>query len=326
MKKKIIITTSIIVSLLVIVGVGLYFVLGKKAEKEEKTPTKVETVETYTIKFDSNGGSKVEDKKINKGEALTLPENPTKEGYTFVKWEDKNGTEIANGSLIDGNTTLIAVWEKAKSEPKTEKKQSENKTKTTKSTTKPKAKSSTTKPAVKPETTQGGEAKPVTYTCPSGYTLNGTKCTKTATKDATLVSETCPDGFDKNPTKCISQKNASTAKPTCPNGYTKRPGYLYCYEKVQSGLDEYTCKNYPAIYVNGQYTNGSCYYGNSVELKYTCPSGYYVYKIWGYSGPVDESNKCRELKDFIKNYSCESGYTLDGSKCVKTETIDATIK
>lgn len=245
------------------------------------------------ITFDSNGGSKVEAIQFNEESKIELP-TPTRKGYKFVVWEDKNGMPILSGArLACEEIKLTAKWEKET------------------------VKQTETKPANK-----------TVYTCPSGYTLKETKCTKIITKNATLSSESCPTGYNKNPSlgKCVANSYTSTATPTCPKGYTKRPGYSYCYQYVQSGLDQYTCETYTTTYVNGRYTNGSCYYGESVELTYKCPSGYHLQKIWGYAGPVDESYKCHELKDIIKKYSCESGYALSGTKCTKTETINATKK
>jgi len=74
-----------------------------------------ETADTITIKFDTNGGSKIEDIIIVKGETLKLPQNPTKAGYKFVTWEDKNGTAIYNEALLSESMTLYAVWEKESS-------------------------------------------------------------------------------------------------------------------------------------------------------------------------------------------------------------------
>lgn len=74
-----------------------------------------ETADTITIKFDTNGGSKIEDIIIVKGETLKLPQNPTKAGYKFVTWEDKNGTSIYNEAILSESMTLYAVWEKESS-------------------------------------------------------------------------------------------------------------------------------------------------------------------------------------------------------------------
>lgn len=71
-----------------------------------------ETADTITIKFDTDGGSKIDDMIVVKGETLKLPQNPTKEGYKFKTWVDKNETPIYNEALLSEDTTLKAVWEK----------------------------------------------------------------------------------------------------------------------------------------------------------------------------------------------------------------------
>ena len=38
------------------------------------------------VSFDSLGGTKVETIKVKKGSTITKPENPTKEGYSFIAW------------------------------------------------------------------------------------------------------------------------------------------------------------------------------------------------------------------------------------------------
>lgn len=41
---------------------------------------------SHSLVFETNGGTKIETVKYGKGEKLSLPENPTKEGYIFVGW------------------------------------------------------------------------------------------------------------------------------------------------------------------------------------------------------------------------------------------------
>ena len=69
-------------------------------------------VKTITIKFDSKGGSEVKDIVIPENVKLKLPTEPSKAGYKFVVWEDKNGTPIYNDALLSEDTTLYAKWEK----------------------------------------------------------------------------------------------------------------------------------------------------------------------------------------------------------------------
>ena len=77
-------------------------------------------VETITITFDSKGGSKVDDIILNKGVELTLPKDPTYDGYTFKGWEDKNGTPVYDKALLEEDTTLYAKWEKKEETKKEE--------------------------------------------------------------------------------------------------------------------------------------------------------------------------------------------------------------
>ena len=71
-----------------------------------------ETADTITIKFDTNGGSKIEDIIVVKGKTLKLPQNPIKKGYKFMYWVDKNETPVYDDALLSEDTTLKAVWKK----------------------------------------------------------------------------------------------------------------------------------------------------------------------------------------------------------------------
>ena len=85
--------------------------------------------ETITIKFDTKGGSKVDNITISKNTELTLPTEPTRAGYIFKGWVDRNETPIYNKALLAEDTTLYAVWEKDKNK-KTSSKTEKNKTNT----------------------------------------------------------------------------------------------------------------------------------------------------------------------------------------------------
>ena len=68
--------------------------------------------EAITITFDTKGGSKIESITISKDTELTLPKEPTRDGYIFKGWIDKNETPIYDKVLLAEDTTLYAVWEK----------------------------------------------------------------------------------------------------------------------------------------------------------------------------------------------------------------------
>ena len=44
--------------------------------------------QTYTVTFKDGDGNVISTQQVEPGKAATAPENPTKEGYTFVKWNE----------------------------------------------------------------------------------------------------------------------------------------------------------------------------------------------------------------------------------------------
>ena len=72
---------------------------------------KDETSNTITITFDTKGGSKINSITIGKDTELTLPKEPTRDGYIFKGWVDKNETSIYNKVLLTEDTTFYAIWE-----------------------------------------------------------------------------------------------------------------------------------------------------------------------------------------------------------------------
>ena len=72
---------------------------------------KDETSNTITITFDTKGGSKINSITIRKDAELTLPKEPTRDGYIFKGWVDKNETSIYNKVLLTEDTTFYAIWE-----------------------------------------------------------------------------------------------------------------------------------------------------------------------------------------------------------------------
>ena len=319
MKKKLIIICSI--SALAIAGIVTAVLLLNNDKNSNTTKNTKTNTETFTVTFDSNGGSKVDSIKVECGKELSLPENPTKEGYTFLSWIDKNETPIYDKALLScEDITLKANWEK--------------------------------------ETEQTADSKK--YKCPSGYTLSGNKCIMTASPTEkcpsghkwsnkvnkcvaqTTATSACPEGYtwSDKAGKCYITTN-----------YTKECPYMEaggnCYKTWVSGIDYDT--NEECAEHNGDLIDGRCYM-YKVDPTITCPSGYelvYTNARYGIGAPkqqacAKETNKqepcpsgyklyhsdpnfgagdrCVKLSE--KEKTCPSGYTLNGSNCIKT--IDAT--
>ena len=67
-------------------------------------------VVTYTVTFDSAGGSAVTAQTIEAGQKATKPADPTKSGYDFKGWT-LNGSAYDFNSAVNGDITLVATWE-----------------------------------------------------------------------------------------------------------------------------------------------------------------------------------------------------------------------
>ena len=68
---------------------------------------------TYTVTFNTHGGSEIESQTVTHGGKATQPTPPTRTGYNFIRWSlTENGTEYSFDTAVTGNITLHAVWEK----------------------------------------------------------------------------------------------------------------------------------------------------------------------------------------------------------------------
>lgn len=69
---------------------------------------------TYTVTYDTHGGSSVFNGSYTTGSSITLPAAPTRSGYTFAGWFTSSSGGSALGSTYspsgNGNITLHAQW------------------------------------------------------------------------------------------------------------------------------------------------------------------------------------------------------------------------
>lgn len=102
-KKQIIIVFAILTMALVL---SCAFVACNKTDTPD-APKK-----EFTITFDTQGGSEVKPITIAEGATITLPNNPTKEGYVFAGWYLSNALveEFNITKTITGDITLYAKW------------------------------------------------------------------------------------------------------------------------------------------------------------------------------------------------------------------------
>ncbi|MBR3864498.1 MAG: InlB B-repeat-containing protein, partial [Clostridia bacterium] len=85
------------------------------ALNNEQIFTEIETINNYTLTFDTDGGSTVEAIVVPYGTPANALEQitTTKEGYQFVKWQvlyGENYIDIPEGSIVECDMTIKAIW------------------------------------------------------------------------------------------------------------------------------------------------------------------------------------------------------------------------
>ena len=96
MSKKTIFIIGSIIGVLTLIGLVFIFTAGKK-------------VKTYTVSFETNGGTAVDSQVVNEGEVVIKPEDPIKEGYLFIQWLYQ-GTTYDFSSVVNSDLVLTAEW------------------------------------------------------------------------------------------------------------------------------------------------------------------------------------------------------------------------
>ena len=100
-KKRILFVFAILTMALVLSFV--FVACGTDADKQKRQ---------FTITFDTQGGSEVKPITIAEGTTITLPRNPTKEGFLFDGWylSDAFVEKFVATKTITGDITLYAKW------------------------------------------------------------------------------------------------------------------------------------------------------------------------------------------------------------------------
>lgn len=95
-------------------GVKVYtFTEKEEVPSEEKPVGGGSTIVKYTVKFETNCDSKIENVRVERNKKVEEPKAPVKEGYSFAGWyTDKDCTKAYDfDSKVTSSFTLYAKWE-----------------------------------------------------------------------------------------------------------------------------------------------------------------------------------------------------------------------
>lgn len=173
---------------------------------------------SYTVGFDTQGGSKVETAAVVEGSKVTVPADPTKAGYKFAGWyADKEYTKAYDfNTPVTKDVTLFAKWEKEET-PSTEKPSTEAPSTEKPSTEQPTTQTPTTQatPAAVGTTTKTsvGTYK-VTASSASKKTVAFTKAASKSVKKVTIPSTVTVNGVSYKVTKIADNAFSGCKKMT----------------------------------------------------------------------------------------------------------------
>lgn len=90
---------------------GTRFYFNEEVTKSFKLRAKwlESDVELVTVTFDTDGGSKINNLEIVKGEKITKPTDPIKDGYVFIEWLLNNDKFNFNSEIVS-DINLVASW------------------------------------------------------------------------------------------------------------------------------------------------------------------------------------------------------------------------
>ena len=280
-----------------------------------------ESIKTFKVTFDTDGGSNVSSLIIECGKQIKFGPNPTKTGYEFVSWVDEQDTPILDGALLEcSDITLKANWKQDEVVETKEETKKETKTKT--------------ETKVEPKK---DNVKKTVYSCSEG-TLNGDKCL--IEKEPTLK---CPNETYEFAEKCITLTYNAKQNPTktCSsttvvvdnNGHTEEvkgeyfeEGQDYCYFKVVTDPYEQNSNNCKSRGHKWNASNNKCYFdkGEANEfINISCQDNYQYLTTTEANNLRANSNISGCFPYTSKVPYCNDELTLTDNKCVKT--ISATV-
>ena len=107
-------------------NITLYAKWTEKKAEQPSNPTPIPpsrprpitpTPTNYTVTFDTNGGSEIASQTVESGKTATMPDDPTRSGYTFLGWfADKEFNDVYRFSTpVTEDVTIYAKWKKKSS-------------------------------------------------------------------------------------------------------------------------------------------------------------------------------------------------------------------
>ena len=95
---------------------------GEEADDEDDEDDEDDdppVVNTFTVSFNTNGGSTIDDQLVEEGKTATEPENPTKDNFIFVAWcsDEELTTTYDFSTPITEDLILYAKWESDQTDP-----------------------------------------------------------------------------------------------------------------------------------------------------------------------------------------------------------------
>ncbi|EQB02065.1 hypothetical protein V475_21490 [Sphingobium baderi LL03] len=148
------------------------------------------------------------------------------------------------------------------------------------------------------------------YSCPAGWTLDGTSCSMTEVIQAS-ISYSCDAGWTLDGSRCAQSEPASVSAYSCPAGWTLNGSR--CSQTVSQGADQtgYSCPN--GYNLAGSVCQTTVTIG--ATPVYSCPSDYSL------SGTTCVRNFSYAA---TATYSCDPGWTLGGTTCTRQLSQPAT--
>ncbi len=111
-KKKLIIVISSLLITSITIGIIAFATGTNKSSggSKDDEPEDVVTT-TYTVSFDTQGGTPIADITVNEGDKITKPEDPIKRGYHVDEWLYEDKPWLFDSYTVKSDMTLKTTWD-----------------------------------------------------------------------------------------------------------------------------------------------------------------------------------------------------------------------